>query len=72
MKKDLNEDKNIDRKYILQNKNTKVYLKLHKQINLKHYVVDIEEATKFTYREAYDIKKKYKHPENWSIRKRKG
>ncbi len=58
-------------KYILQNKNTKMFLKLYKRINFKHYVVDISDATKFTYREAYDIKKKYKHPENWLILKRK-
>lgn len=57
--------------YILQNKNTGVFLKLYKSINFKHYVVDIGEATNFTYRQAYDIKKKYKHPENWMIRKRK-
>lgn len=57
--------------YILQNKNTKMFLKLYKSINFKHYVIDVGEATKFTYRQAYDIKKKYKHPENWMIRKRR-
>ena len=59
-------------KYILQNKNTKMFLKLYKRINFKHYILDIAAATKFTYRQACDIKKKYKHPENWIIKKVRG
>lgn len=59
-------------KYILQNKNTKMYLKIYRNINFKHYILDITEATKLTYRQAYDLKKKYKHPENWVIKKIRG
>lgn len=54
-------------KYILRNKNTEMFLKLYKDIDFKHYVLDIEDATRFTYRQAYNLKKKYKHPENWEI-----
>lgn len=55
--------------YVLVNNNTKMFLKWFRNIDLKHYVFDIEEATKFTYQEAYQIKNKYKHPENWRIRR---
>lgn len=55
--------------YVLVNNNTKMFLKWFRNIDFKHYVFDIEEATKFTYQQAYQIKIKYKHPENWRIRR---
>lgn len=55
--------------YVLVNNNTGMYLKWFRDINFKHYVIDIEEASKLTYQQAYQIKNKYNHPENWRIKR---
>lgn len=55
--------------YVLLNKNTKVYVKYYTSIRFNHYVVDVEEATKFTYQQANQHRKKFKHPENWEIKR---
>lgn len=62
------------KKYVLKHlnvdhlKNTNCYLKYYSDINFKHYVYDIEDATKFeTYKTAYKIKRKFKHPELWKV-----
>lgn len=55
--------------YVLMNNNTKMFVKWFKKIDFKHYVPDIDEATKFTYQQAYQFRSKFKHPENWRIRR---
>ena len=60
-------------KYIIKNKNTGALLKYFRDIEFKHYVFTIKEATHFIkYKQAYTIKRKYKHPENWEIIRVKG
>ena len=55
--------------YVILNKNTKVYVKYYTNINFNHFVVDISEATRFTYKKAKQHVNKFKHPENWEIKK---
>lgn len=54
-------------KYVLRNKNTKMYLKYLKTIRFKHYVMDKAEATTLNKTEVKAMLKKFKHPENWEI-----
>ena len=54
-------------KCVLHHKNFKTYLKYFKKLRLKHYVLDINEATVFTKTEAKRMLEKFKHPENWEI-----
>lgn len=58
-------------KYYLKNINTGVYLKYISDLKFKHYVLDFEEASLFTYQRAYYLKNRFKHPENWVINKKK-
>lgn len=55
--------------YILLNKNTGVYVKYYTKINFNHFVVDVSEATRFTYKKAEQHRRKFKHPENWVIKR---
>ena len=62
------------KRYILKHlnvdhlKNINQYLKYYADINFKHYVYDINEATQFeSYKRAYAMKKKFKHPELWKV-----
>lgn len=55
--------------YVIMNKKTEMYLKWFKDINFKHYVKDINEASKYTFKEAEKIKNKYNYPENWKIKR---
>ena len=49
-------------------KDTNCYLKYYADINFKHYVFDIKEATHFEkYKTAYNMKRKFKHPELWQV-----
>ena len=52
---------------ILKHKYNKVYLKLFSD-GFKHYVVDVDEATRFDSVKAKAVMKKFKHPENWEIK----
>ena len=52
---------------ILKHKKNRVYLKLFSD-GFKHYVVDVNEATRFDSIKARAIQKKFKHPENWEIK----
>lgn len=54
-------------KYVLKNKNTKMYLKYFKTIRFKHYVMNKDEATVLNTTEVKAMLKKFKHPENWEI-----
>ena len=54
-------------KYVLKNKNTKMYLKYLKAIRFKHYVINKEEATVLNTTEVKAMLNKFKHPENWEI-----
>ena len=54
--------------YVIRHKTNNVYLKRFGNIKLNHYVVDINEATKFDRRNANIMLKKFKHPENWDIK----
>ena len=56
-------------KYVLQHKKTRYYLNYIKSMNYNHYVPYIEEATKFDYSQAKYRKSKFKHNENWEIKK---
>ena len=62
------------KKYVLKHlnvdhlKDTNCYLKYYADINFKHYVFDINEATEFETRQrANYIKRKFKHPELWQV-----
>ena len=62
------------KKYVLKHlnvdhlKNTNQYLKYYADINFKHYVYNIDEATHFEkYKTAYAMKRKFKHPELWKV-----
>lgn len=55
--------------YVLLNKNTKVFVKYYTNIRFNHYVPDVAEATRFTYQQASQHRKKFKHPENWVIKR---
>lgn len=55
------------KKYLIKHKKNRVYLKYFKSIRFKHYVVDCNEATRFTKKEANQIIKRYKYPENWEL-----
>ena len=57
--------------YLLNNKNTGMYLRYIKDNDLPHYVRDVQDASIFTLKEALSFLEKYKHPENWVIVKRK-
>lgn len=57
------------RSYVLKHKNNGVYLKYFYQLGLKHYVPYIDEATRFDYAKAYNMKNKFKHRENWTIKR---
>lgn len=50
--------------WILKHKKNKVYLKILKD-GYKHYVVDVDKASRFNKRRAEIYLKKFKHPENW-------
>lgn len=54
-------------KWILKNKNHNTYLKYYKRIKLKHYVVDINDATIFNTTEVKQMLNRFKHPENWEM-----
>ena len=54
--------------YVIRHKTNNVYLKRFGNIKLNHYVVDINEATKFDRRNVNIMLKKFKHPENWDIK----
>lgn len=54
-------------KYLLRNKNTKMYLKYLKAIRFKHYVINKDEATVLNISEVKRMLKTFKHPENWEI-----
>lgn len=56
----------LDKNKILKHRYNRVYLKLFSD-GFKHYVVNIEEATRFDSTKAKSILKKFKHPENWEI-----
>lgn len=51
---------------ILKHKKNKVYLRLDKD-GYKDYVVDVDKATRFNKKEAYNQIKRFKHPENWIV-----
>lgn len=62
------------KKYVLKriNENSKkrgvYYLKYYSDIDLKHCVYNIDEATHFEkYKTAYAMKRKFKHPELWKV-----
>lgn len=62
------------KKYVLKHlnvdhlKNTNQYLKYYSDINFKHYVYDIDEATHFeSKKRAEQIKNKFNHPELWQV-----
>ena len=57
--------------YFLNHKDTKMFLRYIKENNQKHYVRDIEDASVFTIKQAKAWIKKFKHPENWVIIRRK-
>ena len=54
-------------RYVLRNKNTKMYLKYLKAIRWKHYVLNRDEATVLNISEVKRMIKSFKHPENWEI-----
>ena len=60
--------------YVIKHKNTgifenqDVYLKRFGNIGLNHYVVDINEATKFDRRNGRAMLGKFRHPENWELK----
>ena len=54
--------------YVIKHKTNNVYLKRFGNIKLNHYVVDINEATKFDRRNGNNMIKKFKHPENWELK----
>ena len=62
------------KKYILKHlkvnhlKDINCYLKYYADINFKHCVFDINDATEFETRQrANYIKRKFKHPELWQV-----
>lgn len=55
------------KKYLIKHKKNRVYLKYFKSIRFKHYILDCKEATGFTKKEANQIIKRYKYPENWEL-----
>ena len=62
------------KKYILKHlnvnhlKDTNSYLKYYSDIDFKHCVFDIKEATEFETRQrANYIRRKIKHPELWQV-----
>ena len=58
-------------KYYLKHNISNVYLKYYSNLKYKHYVSSEEEATLLTYQKAYYFKNKFKHPENWTIKRKK-
>lgn len=60
--------------YVIKHKNAgifenqDVYLKRFGNIGLNHYVVDINEATKFDRRNGRAMLDKLRHPENWELK----
>ena len=54
-------------KCVLKNINHNTYLKYFKKIRLKHYVLNIDDATVFNKTEAKAMLGRFKHPENWEI-----
>ncbi len=57
--------------YLLNNKNTNCFVRLMGDFENRHYVVNPEEATEMSLRKAKSIIKKFKHPENWQLIKKK-
>lgn len=55
-------------KYILRHKKNNVYLQFVKRLNFNHYT-SYEEATRFDYNQARYRLNKFKHPENWELKK---
>lgn len=53
------------KQYILKHKVNKVYLQIFDRG--RHYVVDINKATRFTKQQANIKLKQFKHSENWEI-----
>lgn len=58
----------IRHKKIGRYENQDVYLNRFGNLGLNHYVVDINEATKFDRRNGNNMVKKFKHPENWELK----
>lgn len=54
--------------YVIKHRKNNVYLKRFGNIKLNHYVVDINEATKFDRRNGNIMLRKFKHPENWELK----
>lgn len=66
--------KNKTKRYVLKHlqvnhlKDINCYLKYYSDLDFKHYVFDINEATYFATRQRVNyMKRKFKHPELWQV-----